>query len=443
MRDGAAFHGDVILRSAKIGGQLDMTRASFAKTLNANNLNVGHDFYMREGASFGGDVDLLGAKIGGQLDMTRASFAKTLNADKLSVGSSLFMRDGAAFNGDVILRGAEIGGQLDMTRASFVKTLNAESLNVGSDLLMYGKATTFGGHVNMRSARAGGNLYLNESTVTQLDLTGAAIAGELNIVDLAWHCTAGAAPMHWELGDPGWRRPKCDRANNTPFLSLRNVKIGALQDSVTAWPPSLDLEGFHYDRLGGLLGTGTNDMRNRSAEQWNDWLARDPTFSPQPYVQLANVLLAAGHRETSDRVQYAGREREQEEAWHRGDWVEGAWLWVLGVIVGYGIGLYTFRVLWWVLGLTVLGAVVLWFSPVARRRGVAWRLGASLHRLLPVVELNKEFQDFFDNPPPAHVYEPRNLNRWQAAFFAGLAIAGWILGIFLIAALGGLMPKGG
>ena len=81
-------------------------------------------------------------------------------------------------------------------------------------------------------------------------------------------------------------------------------------------------------------------------------------------------------------------------------------------------------------------------SGCAAPRSSSWRFGASLHRLLPVVALNKEFEDFFDNPAPAHVYELRNLNRFQAAFFSGLLIAGWVLGFFLIAALGGLMPKG-
>jgi hypothetical protein len=94
----------------------------------------------------------------------------------------------------------------------------------------------------------------------------------------------------------------------------------------------------------------------------------------------------------------------------------------------------------WVLSLAVIGAVVLRFSPYARERGFIWRLGAALHRLLPVVELNKEFKDFFDNAP-----EPGNNKRkllpWQMAFFSGMALTGWVLGFFLLAAMGGLAPK--
>jgi hypothetical protein len=98
-------------------------------------------------------------------------------------------------------------------------------------------------------------------------------------------------------------------------------------------------------------------------------------------------------------------------------------------------------VLLWVLGLTVLGADVLWYSPNARRHRYPWRLGASLHRLLPVIELSKEFTVFFDNPPPKPGDQP-NLSRFQMAYFAGHAIAGWVLGFFLLAAMGGLTQKG-
>jgi hypothetical protein len=146
---------------------------------------------------------------------------------------------------------------------------------------------------------------------------------------------------------------------------------------------------------------------------------------------------------------FAGRDRERDDIlersdgglWHwlRHDFSQWAWLSFLSVVAGYGIGLYTFRVLWWVVGLTVLGTAVLWFSPYAREHSVGWRLGASLHRLLPIVELNKEFKDFFDNT--AEPDKPLKLHRWQMGFFSGIALAGWVLGFFLLAAMGGLTQK--
>ena len=223
-------------------------------------------------------------------------------------------------------------------------------------------------------------------------------------------------------------------------MILRNTQAGALQDSKEAWPPDLDLEGFKYDRLGGLGGEGADDMRARSAEQWQDWLERDRTFSTQPYTQLSNVLLAAGHRESSEAIQYAGKVRQHAEEKGWGTWL---WLSVWGGIAGYGVGLYTFYVLFRVALLTTLGAAALHYSPYARRRGVLWRFGASLHRLLPIVELNKEFKDFFDNPIPDRLNdEPLNLSGPLVVCFIGLALAGWVLGFILLAAMSGLIPKG-
>jgi hypothetical protein len=179
-------------------------------------------------------------------------------------------------------------------------------------------------------------------------------------------------------------------------------------------------------------------------------LARDRTFSPQPYNQLASVLMSAGRRDTAEMIMFAGRERERDEIWSRRPdvgfwrWLSHdfwSWIWLsfLSVVAGYGIGLYTFRVLWWVAGLTVLGTVLLAFSPHARQHGVAWRFGATLHRLLPIVELSSDFKDFFEKPDESG--QPIKLLRWQKVFFAGIALAGWVLGFFLLAGMGGLIPK--
>jgi hypothetical protein len=441
---------EVLIRASRIQGSiklddshwtrwLDLSGSVLTGDLTADSMRTEGSLFLRS-ARVNGEVILRSAKVDGQIDMSGASVAKALNANNLSVGGDLYLRDGAKFDGDVDLSGAKVGGQINMIGASFAKTLNGENLSVGP-LYMYGQAI-FLGSVNLRNAKINGGLYLNGAIATSLDFTNAVIASELNIADLGWRCTTAATPMDWQLGGPARPYTTCDKRDGTAWLVLRNLQVSTLQDSSNAWPPLLDLEGFHYERLGGLLGgSGPRDMRNRTPEQWAEWLARDPTFSTQPYVQLASVLLATGHRDSAERIQYAGRERERQEDRRRGDWVQWAWLTGLWAVAGYGIGLYTFRVVWWVLGLTVLGAVILWWSPTARRHGPLWLLGASLHRLLPVVELNKEFQEFFDNPAPAHIYEPRNLNRFQMAFFSGLAIVGGILGGILLAALGGLMPK--
>jgi hypothetical protein len=72
-----------------------------------------------------------------------------------------------------------------------------------------------------------------------------------------------------------------------------------------------------------------------------------------------------------------------------------------------------------------------------QRRGVLWRFGASLHRLLPIIELNKELRT--SSITRRRPGEPCKLYRWQLVFFSAVALAGWV--ILLLATMGGLTPK--
>jgi hypothetical protein len=115
-----------------------------------------------------------------------------------------------------------------------------------------------------------------------------------------------------------------------------------------------------------------------------------------------------------------------------------AWIFsgFLQYVAGFGIGTYTFRVLYPVLGISVLGALYLWkYVPAAYQHGPIWCFGASLSRLLPVIEVNKEFTDFFNDPGRTR------LTSWQSFVFSLIGIVGWVLGAILIAAISGLMQK--
>jgi hypothetical protein len=166
---------------------------------------------------------------------------------------------------------------------------------------------------------------------------------------------------------------------------------------------------------------------------WDTWARRDLYYSPTPYAQLATALTNAGDRDAASEIRYRGRERQREEAWNRNNL--GAWLWwsVLNYGFGYGIGTHTFRVLIWVIVISVGGARLLWMSvPAAKQHGRIWCFGASLSRLLPVIEINKEFTDFFNDP------ERKRLTGWQSFIFSAIGITGFVLGAILIAAVSGL-----
>lgn len=230
---------------------------------------------------------------------------------------------------------------------------------------------------------------------------------------------------HWRESD-----------NNSVGLILRNTRTTALQDSAEAWPARVGLEGFAYERLGGFGATVKDDANYRSIEQWEGWLAKtrygEKPFNPDPYVQLAKVLVASGKPDQAFAIQFAGREAERAQAWHDRAWFRWAWFSFLRWVFGYGIGPYTFFVLGWVAGSVLLGLLVLRQSRAARMKGVLWCSLASFSRLLPIIELNKEFTEFFNDP-----FRDR-LSNAQVAFFSFYALWGWLLGLVLAAAMSGL-----
>jgi hypothetical protein len=151
-----------------------------------------------------------------------------------------------------------------------------------------------------------------------------------------------------------------------------------------------------------------------------------------------------GDRDNTNEIRYLAREHERQLAWVEGKYDIWLFLSMLNYVAGYGIGRHTFRVLYWVLGFSLAGALLLWATvPEAGKeykkkdgsldsgRRFVWCFGASLTRLLPLIEL-KEFQAFFEEPDKA------GFKLWQRVAFSFLGIVGWVLGGILLIALSGL-----
>lgn len=442
--DASRIDGTFQLADARFHHVLSLEGTRIDGGFHAQRVEINSALFLRDAATVTGDVLLMGSKIDGDLSLSGSEFDGDVKGDSLTVGGNTFIDDGATVKGVLRLPAAKLDGVWELSRSEFRGEVFAEGLTVGH--LLFARGARFIGWVDLALAHVGIDADFRDATAGRLDLSGASVGGELLLGGYFgpthWICGnamhVGQPVRQWSLNDETWRSAHCGRGAY-PELILRNTHVGALQDSEEAWPPYLDLEGLTYDRLGGSGGAGATDMRQRAPAAWRNLLERDRTFSPQPYAQLTSVLRAAGHRDIAEAIDYAGRDRERhsEQAWSR--WI---WLTFLWAIAGYGVGLHTFRVLWWVLGLTLLGAIVLWRSPVARAHGVLWMVAASFHRLMPLVKLNKEFEDFFDNPLPKEGGGAPNLSRLQVAFFSGIALAGWVLTFFLLAALGDITPKG-
>jgi len=466
------FEGKVTLDRARFERLLSFSGSTFEDGIQADDLYVGGSLLLRYGVMVRGkELRLQGVKIENQLLIANSTFKTIINANSLHVGSSLYLKN-VTCDKEINLIGARIDSQLIIENSTFTSKFEADHLRVGDSLCLIKKSTFMEGakiraaHITSDFDLSGAKLSNDTAWEPGLDISGTIINGDLRL--------ASKLMIHQP---PTW--------GNRAELVLRNVRVGAVEDGSDAWPKRLNLYGFVYDRLGGTIGSVEGDEMHSRPISWyvETWLARDLAFSRQPYQQLAAVFRAAGYPDRADTVLYAARERERKENWREGGKVLSEWLtgipraepaierlqravhdidlrelrssdereknlpkgnhglgllgsasglWLLKVTIGYGIGRRMFRVLYWVAALTALGAAVLWFTPEAQVRGLSWCLWASFDQLLPIVELNKEFGDFFDGS------KGPIKDGWRLYYFAVQALAGYLLGSFVVAGLGGL-----
>jgi hypothetical protein len=167
---------------------------------------------------------------------------------------------------------------------------------------------------------------------------------------------------------------------------------------------------------------------------WDDWARLDPDYSPTLYAQLAAAFTNSGDSDAADDIRFLDRERGREAACKE-TWLRGSCLLqtALGSVAGYGIGSHTFVVLPWVLVFWLAGAALLWWTvPAAKHNGAIWCCCASLAQLLPVIRINSELTDFFNDP------ERTRLKGWQVFVFSALGVVGLALGTILLIAVSGL-----
>jgi hypothetical protein len=132
---GVRATGEVRLLGAKLGGDLDCTGANFRAgidehgkfgfALSADGLDAGGDVVLCDVKAIG-EERLIGAKLGGDLDCTRATFwadengagrEHTFSADRLDAKGDVHLPHIIAA-GQVSLLGAKVGGNLDCSGAA-------------------------------------------------------------------------------------------------------------------------------------------------------------------------------------------------------------------------------------------------------------------------------------------------------------------------------------
>ena len=402
----------VLLKTAKIDGDLAMSGSSMTGELNMNGASVGGSLFLNEGTFDG--VDLTTATVGRQLQASSSTFNGTVEMGGISTGGHLLMNDGAKF-GEVVLRGARIGGQITLSDAVFGSLFDGQSMTVGQDLHMGG--AIFYGSTELSLISVAGNVDVSGGKFSQLNLTGATVRNDLFF-------GAGGNSVQWINSVDGNGRTR------NPFISFWNASIGGLVDGTGSWPENLEMlmNDFRYERLAPLEGYRKGIGELRDAAWYVDWLARERSNSFQPYRQLAHVLRAYGETGKASKILIAGRERYRTQLpwWSPERW----WLWVLRWTIGYGYGSGELLALLWAVLAVLLGGLIARWKGEPRPDGERPGYWYSIDMLLPGIQLSESHR------------KVEMAGCWKYYFYIHRLI-GYVLLFFVVAGLAGLTEQAG
>lgn len=244
------------------------------------------------GAYFSDTVRLNGASIPGPLQLSESFFAGLVYMNDLITAKGVSL-SGSKFEDKLFLTGASIPHVLDLSNASFLyielNELNKHQSEPASITL---RDSSVKSHIEMTNARAA-NFSINGTTLKYLDLTGTKIEGKLSI-EANWKA--------WKISSD---------ESHDPLLILRDVRVRNLLATPDDWVDNLvlDLHGFKFDKS-GMVPEYSDDFWD--AISLLDWLAKDRSYSLQPYEHLEDRLREAGKSNIADIVLHAKRMRASD-----------------------------------------------------------------------------------------------------------------------------------
>jgi hypothetical protein len=208
-------------------------------------------------------------------------------------------------------------------------------------------------------------------------------------------------------------------------VDLRFSNIGRIVSpySSRAWPPTVVLHGATF---GGFVEFPKQGVDSSPPEVWfPQWLLMGTTdrFEPEPYQAVVKSLALAGWENAAVAVAYAAKSRETEEACNNYRFGKCLILVASKILIGYGYQLWLAVV--WAGGLTILGALIFSKTPEAAENHMPYGVVYSFDMLLPIIKLRERNFDI-------------HLDSTARYYFYFHRLAGWILGLFLVAGLTGV-----
>lgn len=460
---GAHVTRRISIRNSEFSGAATLSDSIFDQSLTLEcdvfdggvqglSLQVGGNFSL-QASHFVKNAFFVGLRTGGFLWAGSTAFDDGANFGNAQIGLTFSMNSvNAAFCGGTgpliqataphgfALDAAQIGGNLGL-EGSYGHTGKHDAISAHGAHIhgLAGLQVTADGGVDLGHATIDGTLYVGGTKLTgtfkaagshigdDVTLSGGAFGNKIDFSDAS---LGRGLILHGVL--------RAEGSTGTLMINLQNAHIVRLSDDSQSWQGegiSHYIAGMTYDSL------VPPDPMIRPARDWRrEWLSSDQSqkdgFDPQPYQELASVLTLSGDKDGAINVMFWARQKERDMAYQHGHWARYLGLTAMLIFVGYGIGNYIFLALIWVVVITAAGAIVLGWSKEAHGKGRSWRIQASLDRLLPIIQLSPSFDEFFRES------DKKRLHSWQLFFFSCVAIAGWVLGAFLAAAVSGLTQGG-
>jgi predicted acyltransferase (DUF342 family) len=406
LRTGFRAEGEVVLRGAKISGQLDCSNGQFinvgGKGIIGDAMEVGSNVFLRNGFRAEGEVILSSAKISGQLVCSDGQFINpggmAIVGDAMQVAADVFLRRGFKAEGEVNLRGAKISGQLACDSGQFInpggEAIIADAMEVGSYVfLSYG-------------FKANG----------EINLVGAQIAG----------C------LVWKAID----------SPEETSLDLRSCKIGILDDDSASWPS----KGKLY--LHGLTYNSFYDRAPQDAESRIEWLNRQPEgqFRPQPYEQLAKVLREGGREEDAKKIMIA--KNWDQIKFGEMPFFTKQWRRVMGLTIGFGYR--PLRALWLALLIIALGVGCFGWGSRVKLMTPVKKSGFMTTDSYGNPQLSEDYPRFYSIMYSIDLFVPlvdlHQANYWMPTGNLFLScymwfhiVAGWVLSTLFVVGLTGVL----
>ena len=442
--DGSAFKRGFELSGATVRGTMSARATHVDGTLNMRHAFIGQDLLFHQEPGVAASVDLPGksrtvvggkfvansAVIEGEFVGDFAIFRDKVNMQFLSVGEDLNFRHGARFLQRIDLRSSSINGRMGFSGAG-IAGLDLTNSAIGDSLILCEINAPGDAVIDLTHTKIGNDFDLRGSSIDgSVNARRLKVSGDL-MLDYVAH--KGRSKVCDNVTSKGGGRQQGD-AGGINKMILQDAQVAVVHDGLFqsrgggtvhgSKVPVFEIDGLHYSGLhDDSVGVG-----HHTSDLYVAWLSRDKSFTSQPYHHLASLLREKGEYRAAARVLFKARQRERETIC-KDPVLSGlsgcAGMWLLEIGVGYGIGVYSFLALLWVVVMSFAGALIIRFTS---DKSFWWSAWASLDYMLPLVELNSAHREHIEGKLP----------EWAQSSLYVQALSGWLLASFVVAAVAGL-----